>query len=1069
MQISDCKLQIVKCKLQIIDILLVPMLRMGTRWHRHSASAVMASLFSHGNGRGFFHENGRGASGRLGSHAEHGNQKNLHFAIYNCQFAILLAVLFLPLSLFAATASAGEQPLRFLKVLRENGYGDMAVEYLRILDKRRDLPKEVRDVWDLEMSKSLRAAAADAYDNRERERLTEESQKYLAKFIREKPDHPAVASAMTSWGEFLGQRALALLGSAKSGTGKDKPQAEKYMAEARDDLKQAREKFIQARQKCEKQLSALPPPPKLTTQRAPRGKDARQRADLEDDLLETRFQTAMADYYLAQTYSDPKAPERLAALHQAAKGFDAIFQEQRNAGEMLSLTGLRAHLWHGKTAEELGDLRLAADIYDEVLVNAAAPGERQAATGLEPLFAQVEYFRLLIVKKQKPEQFLPQAKAWLEQNRRRLRQTEGYQAVALEAAKAIFQNAQKATGAEKARGLSEALRILTEMSKTHSPYQQEAILLRRDLLVASGKTDLDIGSFEEAVALGDAAADAAQWERAKKLYAKALDIAREKKLKDAPRIAAVGEALAGAELMLARKLFNQGKLDACIEAVGRIVYKDRDRKVVRLESEAAPQAAALAVAAALNLYVNAPDDRKPEALQRLTELAQFTETNWPGRPEADDARMARGQAKLVVNQTPEAIDIFERVNPKSARYPQAMYYAGQNYARLYLIEKSKPGGKRDAARATAYCDKAIERLRAGLNVLTKQVEPGRPLPNYYLESQLLLAEIYADRGEAKTAAALYQPLIDAVKADKEKNFDLTMVRIFLGAVRAYTAIGQFDEAGEAADVLIELGPDSPQVNDVLIRFAGMLDLERKKCLAAVTELEATTKDAETKAAKQQLAKVKRLLGDILRKLARRKDVSLWGMVFIADGLNSLEMTDGATRQYQKIIDRTKSDPEFAQKARKAMTRVRAQLIGLLRKEGKYAEALEQVNQLIKENPRTLEPLMEKGRILEGLAAKDPSKYPDAVAHWNMLRQKLQAMRKKPSEYYDVMYYVADCLVREAQTSKDQAVLMERARTAEQVLKAALILSPKLNGPDTVARYKVLLNKAITMQGRTPEK
>ncbi len=47
--------------------------------------------------------------------------------------------------------------------------------------------------------------------------------------------------------------------------------------------------------------------------------------------------------------------------------------------------------------------------------------------------------------------------------------------------------------------------------------------------------------------------------------------------------------------------------------------------------------------------------------------------------------------------------------------------------------------------------------------------------------------------------------------------------------------------------------------------------------------------------------------------------------------------------------------------------------------------------------------------------------------------------------------------------------MDKAKKAEQVLKAALVLSPKLNGPDTVARYKVLLNKAITMQGRTPGK
>ncbi len=978
-------------------------------------------------------------------------------------------VLCVPLTWTAGTASAGEEPLRFLQVLRENGYGDIAVEYLRILDQRPDLPPEVRDVWDLEMSKSLRAAADDAFDAYDYERLTEESQKYLAKFIREKPDHPAVASAMTSWGEFLGQRAISRLGAAKRIAGKDKLQHEMYLADARESLKPAREKFVQAQQYLQKQLAALPPPPKLSTRRTQRGKAAKARAEIEANLLEARFQTAMADYYLAQTYSDPKSKERADTLHRAAKGFDDIFQQDRTSGDMLTLTGLRAHLWHGKTAEELGDPRLATDIYDEVLVNAAEPGQRRAATGLEPLFARVEYFRMLILAKQKPDQFLAEATAWLEQNHHRLRQTEGYQGIALEAAKAIHAKAQKAAGPEKAKGVSKALRILIEMSRIRSPYQQNAILLRRDLLLASGKSDLEVSTFEEAVALADAAVADAQWEQVRNLYKKALEIADRTKFMDDARIAAAGEALLGAELMLARSLFNEGELERCIEAVGRIVHEDQDKKIVRKDSYAAAQAAALAVGAALNLYVNATDDKKPAALKRLTRLAEFTESNWPGRPAADDARMARGQAKLVVNRVQEAIDIFERVNPKSTRYPQAMYFVGQNYARLYLVEKNKPDGRRDESQVAAYRDKVVERLRAGLSILAKRVEPGRPLPDYFLETQLLLAEIRADGGEQKEAAELYRPLIDIIKADKPRNFDRTTVRVFLGAVRAYAALGQFDKAGDAADVLIELGPDSPQVNDVLIRFAGLLDLERKKASAAVTELETTTKDAETKAAKQHLAKVQNLLGKILGKLAGRKELSLWAMVFIADGLNSLGMTAEASREYQEIIQRTETDPEFAKSAKKAMTRVRAQLLGLLRKEGKFAEALEQVDQLIEDNPRALEPLMEKGRILEGWAEKEPAKLGHAVAHWVMLRNRLQPMRKKPAEYYDVMYNVAACLIQEAEHGKDKATVLDRAKMAEQVLKAALVLSPKLNGPDTVARYKVLLNKAITMQGRTPSK
>jgi len=970
-----------------------------------------------------------------------------------------LALIFSP-----GAVSAGDGSLQFLQALRENGYGDMAVEYLRILDKRPDLPKEVRDVWDLEMSRSLQAAAADAYDAREYERLTAQSRKHLEKFIGEHPDHPEIASAMISWGEYLGQRALERLGAARRAAGKDEESRTKLLAEAREELKQSQARFVQAKTYLEKRLSELPPAPKLRNRTAPADGNARLRAELEADLLEVRFQSALVDYYTAQTYSDPKDQQRVEILRRAAKGFDDIFQQDRVGGE-LSLTGLHAHLWHGKTAEEMGNLQLAADIYDEVLVNAAEPGERRAATGLEPLFSQVEYFRMLIIAKQNPDEFLAEAAEWLDQNNRRLRQTEGYQGIALEVAKTLFDKSRKASGPEKARAQADALRILTDMSKIHSPHQQDAMLLRRELLAASGKTELEIGSFEEAVAMADAAVAESQWERARNLYEKALALAEETKVADEPRVAAVAEALAGAEFMLARELFNEGKLRECIEAVSSIVYADQDRKVVRRQSNAASQAAALAVQAALNLYVNASQAEKPEALRRLTSLAEFTESNWPDNPEADDARMFRGQAKLFDDEVQEAIDIFERVNPKSIRYPQAMYYAGQNYARLYLVEKNKPEDQQDEALIDAYRGKAVERLAAGLEVLSKQVEPGSPLPEFFLDSQLLLAQIHADAGNHQEAAELYRPLIDIVKADKPKEFDRATIGIFLGGVRAYAALGEFDKAGETARLLIELGPDAQPINDVLVGFASLLDVERKKAVAAVTELESAAAKDAAEEAKRRLASINELLGDILLKLAERKEVSLWGMVFIADGLNTIGKTAEASRLYQSIIERAESDPEFAAAAQKAMTRVRAQLIGLLRKDGKFSEALEQVDQLIRENPRALEPLMEKGRILEAWAESEPGRYGDAVAHWVMLRNRLQPMRNKPDEYYEVMYNVAACLVRESELSDDHATKLDRAKKAEQVLKAALVLSPKLNGPDTVAQYKVLLNKAIAMQGR----
>jgi hypothetical protein len=972
----------------------------------------------------------------------------------NRLFAIIIAFVVI------APAAAEEQPLRFVHALQQHGYGDMAVDYLETLAKRPDLAPEVREVWDLEMSKSLVAAAADAFDLREKEQLLKQSREHLAKFIREHPNHPATAVATASWGDFLLKQALESIRSAKAA---EKGQQEKDLAEARTDLGHAREKFQQAQQEITTRLAELPPPSKLPARKAEREAAIETRAEAEANLQEAQLQLAMIDYYLAQTYLDPKSDDRAEALKKAAQAFDGVFQRSRANAAGLSVAGLYAHLWHGKTVEELGDLSLALDIYDEVLANAPDPGEKAPSTGLEPLFTQAEYFRLLILAKQKPEQFLSEAASWL-QFYRRLKQTDGYQGIALELAKTTLALADRAAGPDKVKRLADALRILAEMAKVRSPYQREAVLMRRDVLKTMGKSDLDAGTFEEAVALGDAAAADARWPQALDAYNKALEIAEKNRRNDASGVAAVRDALAGVQVMIARDLFIKGDYNQCIEMARGIVFEDPHDKVVRKDANSA-RASALAVAAALNLYAEAPDAQKPAALEKLTRLAEFTEKNWPDRPEADDARMARGQAKLVVGQVREAIDIFERVNPKSARYAVAMCMAGQNYWRLYVTEKLK-SGVHDDRQMAADRAKAVERLTSGLEILKRQADAGTA-SKAFIDAQLLLAEIRYEGGDAEGAAALYQPLVDITTTEKPQTLDEGTLRIFLGAVRAYCAAGNLDKAASVGGMLIELGPDTPPVNAVLVDFAKLLSEERKKADAQVTEMESTTDDPAP--AKARLAFINALLGKILTKLADRREVSLAGMVFIGDALSAVGMTADASRQYEKIIHRAEADAEFAKVAEKAVTRVRAHLVDLLRKEGKYEESLKQVDLLLKDHSNSLELLMEKGLILQEWSEMEPAHFNEAVAHWVMLRSRLQALRKKPPEYYDVMYNVAACLIREAETSKDKATAMDRAKEAERVLKSPLILSPRLNGPDMVARYKVLLNKAISMQGRSPER
>jgi hypothetical protein len=974
------------------------------------------------------------------------------------RFPVLVALFASVAACLTGGVSDGrEQPLRFLHALQANGYSDMAVMYLKLLKDQSDMPPEIGEVWDLEMSKSLGAAAEAAFDAKEAESLMEDSQKHLAKFIKENPNHPEATVAMAAWGDFLVKRALESLRLAKSVEGKDKPEYEKHLVAARSGLADGQARLQEALKKFKARLAELPPPPKQSARRAERGEAAELRQRTEAGLSDTQFKLALVDYYLAQTCPGPKSAERLAALKKAAQAFDDIFQRNRDND-----IGTKAHMWHGKTVEESGDFQTALDIYDEVLARAPDPADRGSSAGLEPLFAQVEQFRLAIVAKKTPKLFLSEAAAWMKEYRR-LRSTEGYQGIALEVVKALLAAAQNASGPEKNKLLAEALQLATDGSKVRSQYQQELFALRRELLGDIGR-NVEVNTFDDGIAAGDAAAAGQNWDKALAAYNKALDIAKRTKLKNPRGIAAVREAANRVQLMMAYDLFNKNKLAECIESVGKIV-RDEDGDVKK-DSTAAAQASVLGVKAALNLYVAAPNDKKTAALERLMKVAEFTEKNWPDRPEADDARMARGQAKLVVGQVREAIDVFDRVNPKSERYATAMYWAGQNYWRLYLTDKLRGAADKDQMEANRA--KAMERLATALGVLKKQYEVGKPLPQYMLETQLLLAEVCNERGDAKQAAALYQPLVDLTKAEKPKTFDLNTVRIFLGAVRAYSALNELDKAGAVSEVLIELGPDTLQVNDVLIEFAKLLNLERKKAEARVTELEGSVVVDELDAAKKRLASVQKLLGKTLLKLAQRKELGLGHMMFIGETLNSVGMTDQATEQFQKVLKRAETDAEFAKLAQKAMSRIRSDLLMTLRKQEKFEDALKQVDHLIKDNPNALALLMEKGRILEARAEKNPAKFDEAVAHWARLRNMLQGMRRKPDEYYEVMYNVAHCLVREAENSKDKAKAADCAKKAEQVLKSPMILNPKLNGPDTVAKYRVLLNKAIALQGRTSD-
>ena len=214
-------------------------------------------------------------------------------------------------------------------------------------------------------------------------------------------------------------------------------------------------------------------------------------------------------------------------------------------------------------------------------------------------------------------------------------------------------------------------------------------------------------------------------------------------------------------------------------------------------------------------------------------------------------------------------------------------------------------------------------------------------------------------------------------------------------------INDLDKAGKAGMVLMDLGPDTEAVNAELLKFAKLVDQERKK---AEAELIAAVGPAETEA-KEHLAAMKEMLGKLLMKLASREQVSAAGMVWIATTCSAIDLDDAAEKLCQRYIERVKKDAEFAAHGGKqGQTRVRTLLISILRNKEKYEEAYNQIQLIIKEHPWALEPKEEEIHILLDWGAKEPAKFNEAITKCDVLRRSMEKMKPRPPEYYQVLIF-----------------------------------------------------------------
>jgi tetratricopeptide (TPR) repeat protein len=918
----------------------------------------------------------------------------------------------------------------------------------------------LKSTWDLELARSLRIAANETPNTDLQQKYVVDAQTALDKFLTEQANHEEAASAQMTSGDislFRAQNALRV--GLRDKTKKDTliPEARKLLGEARPKFEKAvtmyKERADKARGGAKGKV--------LST------KAQKQYTALVEAWQNARFKLATVDYNIGLTYTEPAAPPRKAALALAAKGFDSIYQENRD-----ERVGIYAKMWGGKAAEELGELEKALDIYDEVM-SAAPPDKDKRQADYAAMFQEVNRFRLMLLGKTKRyADLVEDATEWLRVHES-VSRSNGYQGIALELAKAHLELAKTAKGAEAAKSAAEAKKLIIAIIKIPSEYQKEAILLQRQ---STGDQGVPLASFDEAIAVADSSAKAAaeataaaevkaNWTEAEKAYARAIELSAE--VKDKNRVLHTRFALATAQYMIGKA--PEGYTTALTLAKENTSYAK------------APAAASLAVNIALYLYGQTPVAERGPAMERINESTELLLKQWPQHAEADDARIAKGKLKLLQNP-PDfngAIETFTSVNTASDRYPTGLQLAGQTHWVVYNNEKKK-GDTAMPDVVQTHRKKTVELLEQSMAAFAKTESGGAALAQSLLETQLLLAEVRLEGNQMEEALQLLQPMVETLKAKPPTSVDRTTLRILVNSVRAYATLGKVNDSIEVGNILVNGGEDIPPVNGVLIEFAKMIKGEWKKAAAELIAALAAAKpnpandgeeDGRVKNAKLAETNTRNALTKLLNQLNARKQHDHSGLVFLAEssleisqlkGLEEsvrVEFQSKARDQFQAIVDRTNTDPVFAKLAAKAMTRVRSQLIGLLREEKKYPEALAQVEALLKEQPNALEPMIEKGNIIQALAEADPKKYDEAAKWWSGIRNKLQNQPgKKPPAYYEVVYNTALCLSAQKQP--------EKSSQASQLLSATLALAPSLDGPDRVEKYKALLKQLPTAKAAT---
>jgi hypothetical protein len=1002
------------------------------------------------------------------------------------------------LVLAASSVRAAESYLEFVNELRNHDYYDYALLYLENLEKRSDIPSDIKEVIPYEKGITLVEGAKRETSPEGQTKQLDLARGFLDQFLKASPNHPNAGKANTELANVIVGKGKVEVLQAKSPSnsgqkGEHQKKARAYFDEAKKVFQAAHDRYKEAYDKFDKFIP----------------KDQKDKYAAREEayrhFIQAQLNLAVLNYEEAQTY-DKGSAENKKRLSDAAKEFSTIHARYRQ-----QVAGLYARLWEGKCFEEDDDIVKALGIYNELLGHEPGKG----GTTLKNLQDRVRHFRLICLNRDQRKDYqvvIQEAQEWLKENRGPAGNTRTGLGIQWEMVRAqeLLAKKEDTPEADKNRMLHQALTTARTINKYPGEYKDVSTAMISRLMVLLDREPGDPKDFATAFGVGrnliqdiskrsDTIGKATGSEQAKML----ADL--QPMLKEAARILNIALTVATpkddpkevnqARYFLAYVYYSMrdGGLDRSYDAA--VLAEYIAKKAVTTRPDFAIDAAYLAQAAYIQAYHREVEDNRPGDFKRVISICNFITGNWPTNDKANDARMALGRVYNEIGQPAEAAKWLMQVPEAAPQYLDAQLAAGNAFWYAYLTESIRPEAERKSKEELDALLKqsqdilrtVITKFESQLPAEISQVDEGKLAS--LTQAKVNYSQILNSSGDFKGALAIlgdgHLAVVTAVAApegDEKKRLPRGIKSkqyagiVYQVVLRTYVGLQDLDKARETMrelEKIVGTGGGGASLTKIYLDLGKELQKEVERLQAAQDP---------------RLAEVLKSFETFLEDMSGRKEGQDFNsLIWVAETYRALgeglQQGDSAKAEsyfgkavmaLQQLLDKPDLIPSGG------LLGVKLKIVMCKRREKDFEEAHKQLIAVLQEKANALDVQEEAARLFEDWAARGASgdidkwaiaieggrvnkknKEDRKVWGWFGLADKLRSTLQNHAnpeyeqKYLDASYNVANCWFKSARAQETNATRKKQLSEAYKAVERPAILIPTLGGGESWKKFNKL--------------